>query len=130
MTTDREALWEKRCVFCPIIDGDAPATIVDRGEDYVAFVPLGPHVPGHVLFVPANHLPDAAVNPDAAAEIIAHAARYVQQQDIEANIITSIGPAATQSVPHLHVHVIPRGEGDGLTARWPWVGTLESEETA
>lgn len=119
--TEREALWEKACPFCPIIVGDAPAQIVERGDHHVAFVPIGPHVPGHVLFVPTQHLPDATVNPEAAAAVFAEAARYVAGQGFAANIITSVGTAATQSVPHLHVHVVPRGDSDGLPPRWPWV---------
>jgi histidine triad (HIT) family protein len=117
----RDGLREERCAFCPIIEGDAPANIIERGERHIAFVPLGPHVPGHVLFVPTEHLPDATTNPERAGSVLAEAARYVAEQGIEANIITSVGPAATQSVPHLHVHVIPRGADDGLPARWPWI---------
>jgi histidine triad (HIT) family protein len=100
-------LWEKPCPFCPIVEGAAPAQEVERSDRHVAFVPFGPHVPGHVLFVPTRHLPDATVDPDTAGEVFAAAARYVA--------------AATQSVPHLHVHVVPRNERDGLPARWPWV---------
>lgn len=114
-------LWEKRCVFCPIIEGDAQANVVERGERHIAFVPLGPHVPGHVLFVPTEHLPDATVNPERTGAIVAEASRYVAERRISANIITSVGTAATQSVPHLHVHVVPRGADDGLASRWPWI---------
>jgi histidine triad (HIT) family protein len=114
-------LREKRCVFCLIAVGDADATMVEEGEHHVAFIPIGPHVPGHVLFVPRNHLPDATTNPEAAALIFEEAARYVRDLGVQANIITSVGPRATQSVPHLHVHVVPRWPGDGLDTRWPWI---------
>jgi histidine triad (HIT) family protein len=114
-------LWEKPCPFCPIVEGAAPAQEVERSDRHVAFVPFGPHVPGHVLFVPTRHLPDATVDPDTAGEVFAAAARYVAARGLQANILTSVGEAATQSVPHLHVHVVPRNERDGLPARWPWV---------
>lgn len=115
------ALWEKPCPFCPIISGDSPVDFVDEGPGHVAFVPIGPHVDGHVLFVPRAHLPDATVNAEVAGQVFAAASRYVQTRGVDANILTSIGEAATQSVPHLHIHVIPRGPQDGLNSRWPWL---------
>lgn len=115
-------LREKRCVFCLIVAGDADANMVESGPHHVAFVPLGPHVPGHVLFVPRDHLPDATTDPARTAAVMQEACRYVRDLAVQANVLTSVGPRATQSVPHLHVHVVPRWPGDGLARQWPWLG--------
>lgn len=109
------------CVFCRIIAGDEPADFVERGAGHVAFRPRRPHVPGHVLFVPVRHVADATDSPTETAVVMSRAARYVR--DVvggPANIVTSVGAEATQTVFHLHVHVLPRGEGDGLRPSWPW----------
>jgi len=106
------------CPFCArIADGeydDEP-----RRGCYV-FPPLNPVTPGHLLVVPGEHVRDASVAPATAAAVMQQAALVVQRLGGDANIITSIGPAATQTVPHLHIHVVPRREGDGLYL--PWTG--------
>lgn len=114
------------CPFCDIAEGTGVATIIETGVDHVVFVPLGPHVPGHVLFVPRRHIDDATVDHALAAHVSAEAFRYVKRNGMQANVITSIGRDATQSVFHLHTHVIPRGSGDGLPDRWPWIGQVSS----
>lgn len=109
------------CVFCQIARGAAPADFVERGDKVIAFRPHRPHTPGHVLFVPRKHVRDAADDPYRAAITVSRAAWYVREVvKGPANIITSIGAEATQTVFHLHVHVVPRGPGDGLRASWPW----------
>lgn len=115
------------CVFCEIVAGDSPANIVARSglmsnswENWTAFTPLNPHAPGHVLFIPDIHMSDATEDP-AATYVHKAAVRYVAENNLQANIITSIGPLATQSVFHYHVHVIPRWSKDDLPTRWPWV---------
>lgn len=108
------------CVFCEIVAGRAPATFVEQSGAHVAFEPLGPQTPGHVLFVPREHVADAAQNPGVTGYVMEQAARYAADVG-PANIITSIGAEATQSVFHLHVHVLPRGARDGLRPSWPWV---------
>ncbi len=97
-----------------------PADFVAQWNRTVAFRPHRPHVPGHVLFVPRFHVDDAAEAPGVTAYTVADASRYVKAKGQPANIITSVGAEATQTVFHLHVHVIPRGEDDGLRASWPW----------
>ncbi|HET8767589.1 MAG TPA: HIT domain-containing protein [Pedococcus sp.] len=109
------------CIFCRIHAGDSPARFVERTPTINIFHPIGPQVPGHVLVVPTWHVTDAAESPTATAEAMRAAAQYAQDLGRPANIITSIGAEATQSVFHLHVHVLPRGQGDGLRVSWPWV---------
>lgn len=113
------------CVFCDIAEGVAPATRYQMcGAFTVAFTPLNPVTPGHTLVVPRRHVRDATVSPDVTAETMRWAAILAAGMD-SANIITSIGAAATQSVPHLHAHVVPRHLGDGL--HLPWTGQQEGD---
>lgn len=104
------------CPFCVrIYRGD----VDDRVGGVVHFEPLHPVTPGHRLFLPATHV--EWDHPAAVLELrpcVAQAARYAKAHGWWFNIITSYGAAATQTVPHLHVHLVPRTEGDGL--RLPW----------
>lgn len=103
------------CVFCQIADGRAPATIVREWPDAIAIIPLNPVVEGHVLVIPRAHVADATLAPDITAATMRRAAEIAPYPS---NIITSAGPAATQSVRHLHLHVIPRDWDDGLALPW------------
>ncbi len=105
------------CPFCKRIEA---------GEyDYddlhsVAFQPLNPVTPGHFLVVPRAHVPDALADPGAAAYAMKFAADLAAQMELDAcNFITSAGSAASQTVWHLHLHVVPRRPGDGLALPWP-----------
>lgn len=111
------------CVFCGIIAGTEPATIVREWPDAIAFLPLNPVAPpdGHVLVVPRVHVPDAVMRPDVTAATTARAAELAAANDAS-NIITSVGRAATQSVFHLHIHVIRREAGDQLMVPWGTTG--------
>jgi histidine triad (HIT) family protein len=112
----REGLAEvKTCVFCAIACGDAPAEIVREWSDAVAIVPLNPVVPGHVIVMPKSHVTDALDSPVTTAAVMA---RVAQLAAGPCNIITSVGREATQTVFHLHVHIVPRADGDGLTLPW------------
>ncbi len=106
------------CPFCQRIE----AREYDYFDDYsVAFEPLNPVTPGHFLVVPQVHAINALWAPEAAGHVMRFAAELADQMDLsDCNFITSAGSLATQSVMHLHVHVIPRHEGDGLWRSWPW----------
>lgn len=106
------------CVFCAISTGDAPATILADGPRVVVFQPLAPAAPGHALVVPRQHVEDATTDPDVTASVFRAAAVFLGKR--QGNILTSVGPLATQTVPHFHVHVIPRSACDGLHEDWPW----------
>jgi histidine triad (HIT) family protein len=113
------------CIFCEIIAGVAPAKIVDAWTDAMAFVPLTPVCDGHVLIVSRMHVDDAATNQWTTASVMRRAAAYIQEMGGSWNIITSIGKAATQSVKHLHVHLVPRTEDDNLMVPW---GTIYGDD--
>jgi histidine triad (HIT) family protein len=108
------------CPFCKRIANGEYDEEPRRGC-YI-FEPLNPVTPGHVLVVPGEHVRDAAVAPATASAVMFEAASLAQRLGGAANIITSIGLLATQTVYHLHVHVVPRREGDGL--HLPWTGQV------
>ena len=108
------------CVFC----ARTVAGQYDAGDQWaVTFEPLKPHAPGHRLFVPRIHVTDALEHPEIAGHTMRYAAKWAAgHQGAPCNLITSAGTQATQTVFHLHVHLIPRGDGDGLVSSWPWIG--------
>lgn len=113
-----------QCVFCDIIAGRSPAKLVDGDGSGIAIVPLNPVTDGHVIVMPFRHITDAAADPETAGKVMVLAAAMAQEYE-SSNIITSIGAPATQTVMHLHIHVVPRREGDGL--HLPWTGQHEKE---
>ena len=112
---------EKPCPFCEIVAGRAPATWAvapDYWPDAVAFVPLNPVTEGHTLVVPKTHVRDFADDPAVSAVAMRRAAELVRWSPRPMNLITSKGVEATQSVFHLHLHLVPRAENDGLALPW------------
>jgi histidine triad (HIT) family protein len=116
------------CPFCEIVSGRAPARIIAQGSKTMTIEPLDPVTPGHVLVLPKRHHADAGqcalADPDLFKSVMWSAAFQANSWKA-ANIITSIGLEATQTVDHLHVHVVPRHEGDGLML--PWTGQRKSK---
>ncbi|SCF03258.1 HIT family protein [Micromonospora mirobrigensis] len=113
------------CPFCRIVAGREPARVVHRTARTTAFLPLRPATPGHTLVVPNTHVPDFfAVEPALAATLtravleVATAVRAALDP-AGMNIVSSAGKAASQSVYHLHTHVVPRWAADRMGAIWP-----------
>ncbi len=112
------------CVFCRIVAGDLPAAMVLDEPDLVAFLDARPVFKGHVLLVPREHvvtlpdLPAALRDPFlAAAQRLATAA--VEGLGAQGSFV-AMNNTVSQSVPHLHLHVVPRTKGDGLRGFfWP-----------
>lgn len=113
-------------MFCGVVDGSVEASVVHRDDVAVAFLDHRPVFPGHVLVVPVEHV---VTLPDLPAEWVAPFFRRVQA--VAAAVPLALGSQGTfvannnvvsQSVPHLHVHVVPRTKGDGLRGFfWPRV---------
>lgn len=113
------------CSFCRIAASARPeAIIVDEDRDWLAFFPREPAALGHTLVVPRQHVADFWELPANSISGLLRAAQEVGvaiRSATEAeglNLITSSGSAAEQTVPHLHLHLLPRWEGDGITI-WP-----------
>ena len=108
------------CVFCDrekIKTDQIEQHFAADGSTVLVFEPLAPVVPGHLLVVPERHVSDATEDRYAASMTMGVAAQVAQRYS-SANILTSIGAAATQTVFHLHLHVVPRVYGDGLLLPW------------
>lgn len=122
------------CVFCGIAAQKAPATMVAEWDDAVAFLPRGDDqgrrgcTPGHVLIVPRTHVREAAEMPTVTGLAATRAAEYAAELGGPFNLITSAGAEATQTVPHLHWHFVPRRPGDGLAL--PWTGQQRGDSDA
>lgn len=107
------------CVFCRIVAGDEPATVVREWPEAIAIVPLAPVAEGHTLVIPRVHVTDAADAPAVTGIAARRAAELAASLSASAfNLITSRGRDATQTVFHLHWHVVPRYAGDGLALPW------------
>lgn len=107
-----------KCIFCRIATGTAEATVVREWNDALALVPLGPVVAGHVIVIPKQHVNDVTENPAVTGSTMARAAELAAEYGTALNLITSKGKEATQSVFHLHIHILPRESGDGLPLPW------------
>lgn len=112
------------CVFCEIVAGRAPAEVVTESMASIEIVPLNPVTDGHTIVIPRRHVTDAyddAWTTGATARDAAWFASLRAKDDPRyesVNFITSVGSPATQSVFHLHMHVVPRAVGDGLALPW------------
>lgn len=104
------------CPFCDIVAGRAPAQVVHEWDDALAIVPLNPVTDGHLLVIPKVHVADVGHDPETSAATMRRAAQLAASQ--WCNVITSRGEVATQSVFHLHLHLVPRSEGDLLSLPW------------
>ena len=108
------------CIFCKIVRKEIPSTMVYENHKTVAFMDIKPTSPGHVLVVPKEHHADFASTPADQLGDIAAVAQKIARAATEAfgaqgfNIGVNIGRAAGQLVDHMHLHVIPRYDGDGL----------------
>lgn len=108
------------CDFCDIIDGKVRAHVVTQWPDAIAFFPLNPVTNGHVLVVPRQHVRNFKDNPTITGAVARRAAEFAADLvfDMDVNLITSAGPDATQTVEHLHFHLVPRRKNDGLLLPW------------
>jgi histidine triad (HIT) family protein len=112
------------CLFCRIVAGDADAHVVLDEGGVVGFLDIRPVFEGHVLLVPRAHRDDLAdAEPAELGELLAVAQRVATAQEAALGATgawVSINHRVSQSVPHLHVHVVPRRKGDGLRGFfWP-----------
>ena len=112
------------CVFCKIVAGDIPANVVSVSELALAFLDVGPLADGHLIVIPQEHHESLLdLSPGAAAEI-AQSLPVLGRALVRVtgasgfNLLQNNGAVAGQVVNHVHFHLIPRFEGDGLGFRW------------
>lgn len=116
---------DESCIFCKILCGELPGTVVDEDERTVTFMDINPATRGHALVVPRTHARDLlSIDPDDLCAVASAAQRLAARQRerlgaVGVNLINSCGAVAWQTVFHFHLHVIPRYEDDPL--RLPWV---------
>jgi len=107
------------CIFCSIVAGDIPARTVHETDDVMAFLDANPLARGHTLVIPkahAEHVGD--LNDDLASSLFAVVSELTPRIQSTvgadaANVGINDGEAAGQEVPHVHVHIVPRFDGDG-----------------
>jgi histidine triad (HIT) family protein len=108
------------CLFCRIASGEAPADIVEQDDLVVAFRDISPKAPTHILLIPRRHLDSAAELSSADGEMLGRlfsvAAKLARDDGVEHGyrLVTNVGPAAGQSVQHLHFHLL-----GGRSLGWP-----------
>lgn len=116
---------ETDCIFCKIIAGKIPSNKVYEDESVFAFLDIGPLSDGHTLVIPKEHCVklhqcDADVMADLGSIIGKIAKAVIDAVGVEDyNVTCNNGRLAGQLVEHLHFHIIPRKEDDGIFKRWP-----------
>jgi histidine triad (HIT) family protein len=107
------------CIFCRIVNGEIPAEVVAREPDVTAFLDVQPLADGHVLVVPRAHVASVEDLEPAAADALFRAVRRLAGPVREAlgaagtTIGINNGEATGQTIPHVHVHIVPRWPDDG-----------------
>jgi histidine triad (HIT) family protein len=106
------------CAFCEIVENPA-SWVWHHGDDVVSIRPFGAVNDGHRMFIPVQHVVDAAEDPAVTARCFEAAAAWAKSQEPEGfNLVANAGEVGDQTVFHLHVHYVPRAEDDGLGYRW------------
>ena len=126
------------CVFCSIVSGETPADVVLDEPELVAFLDRRPVFKGHVLLVPRQHVDTLLDLPADLHATLLGAAQRLAAAAVEGlgaqGSFVAVNNVVSQSVPHLHVHVVPRTKGDGLRGFfWPrtkYASEQESREYA
>ena len=124
---------DENCLFCRIVSGEIPAVIVYEDKDTVAFLDHRPLFPGHLLLVPREHfetlsdLPVTQVGPlFTNAQMLSRAVESAMEAE---GSFVAMNNRVSQSVPHLHVHIVPRRRKDGLKGFfWPRTKYKSDEE--
>ena len=126
---------DANCIFCKIVAGQVPCFKLAEDETTISFMDINPVNPGHALAVAKGHWPTVDVIP---ADVLAAVARTAQKvakavfkelKPVGVNLLQANGEGAGQSVPHLHIHIMPRRAGDGVILNWePKPGDMKEIE--
>ncbi|MCH5273266.1 MAG: HIT family protein [Lachnospiraceae bacterium] len=114
----------ENCIFCKIVNGDIPSAVVYEDENFRAIMDIAPAAKGHVILLSKAHMKDLTEADDAVLSAalpvvkrISNAIKKTLSCD-GINVLQNNGTAAGQSVFHLHIHMIPRYDNDGVTVPW------------
>lgn len=108
------------CLFCKIASGEIPAKVVHQDEHTLAFLDINPLRRGHTLLIPKRHVARlSALGPEDAANylrVVPHLVAAIEKAlgAEGATVAWNDGPAAGQEVGHVHLHIVPRNQGDGF----------------
>lgn len=110
------------CLFCKILAGDIPATVVYKSETTLAFRDIAPQAPEHILVIHKDHYPSihdvpAEVKAAYFGELMATVHAVVEQENLTENgyrVVMNSGEDAQQAVPHIHMHILA-----GRSLQWP-----------
>lgn len=126
---------DNSCLFCKIASGELEATVVYKDEISLAFLDHRPLFPGHCLLVPKEHfetlsdLPSSLIGP--FFQSVQLLSRGVEAAMAAEGNFVAMNNRVSQSVPHLHVHIVPRRKNDGLKGFfWPRTKYVSEEEIA
>jgi histidine triad (HIT) family protein len=127
---------ETDCVFCKIVAGKLPCFKLLEDETTIAFMDINPLNPGHALAVAKGHWPTVDVIPPDVLADVARTAQRIAKAVFKAlapggvNLLQANGAAAGQTVPHLHIHILPRHSGDRVALNWkPVPGDMKEIES-
>ena len=113
------------CIFCKIINGEAPAAVVYEDDNTLAFMDIGQVNPGHVIVAVKPHIQDIyGLSDELAAAVLRTAARITRavkktMQPEGITLLQANEAVGWQTVFHFHIHVLPRHKDDGVTLTWP-----------
>lgn len=112
------------CIFCKIANGEIPSKTLYEDEDFRVILDLGPATKGHALILPREHAENLYDLPKETASKVLLLAQKMASVMVEKlhcdglNLVQNNGEAAGQTVPHFHLHMIPRYLGDGQNINW------------
>ena len=112
------------CIFCKIVAGQIPCFKLLEDANTIAFMDINPVNPGHALAVAKGHWPTVEVIPPDVLAEVARTAQKVAKAAVKVlkphgvNLLQANGEGAGQSVPHLHIHIMPRVKGDDVNLNW------------
>lgn len=112
------------CIFCKIVAGQIPCLKLMEDANTIAFMDINPVNPGHALAVAKGHWPTVDVIPPEVLAEVAQTAQKVATAAFKVlaphgvNLLQANGEGAGQSVPHLHIHIMPRVKGDDVNLNW------------
>jgi len=115
---------DPNCVFCKIVAGQLPSFKLLEDDLTIAFMDINPVNPGHALAVAKGHWPTVDVIPADVLAAVARTAQRIAKASMTVlkpagiNLVQANGAAAGQSVPHLHIHIMPRRPGDDVSLNW------------